>query len=135
MTDENVNKISLYKFYWIIFYFFNWFVNFKTHKKIITNIIIYILKVSYLIDYKSSFKCHQQFKTNTIYIYKCIRILHFNRKLEAKRSVPQESILFLMGIKFKTLCPVIRLDDGLSRWVNLDLISCTPTSTSTFISK
>ena len=51
------------------------------------------------------------------------------------RSVPQIYILFLIGITFKTLYPVIRLDDGLNEGVNPDLISCTPTSASTFISK
>ena len=35
---------------------------------IITNIILlYILKVSYLTDYKSRFKSHKQFKTNLIH--------------------------------------------------------------------
>ena len=43
---------------------------FKTHKTILTNIFINILKVGNLIDYKSSFKSHQQFKPNTSrYIY------------------------------------------------------------------
>ena len=51
------------------------------------------------------------------------------------RSVPQVYILFLFGITFKTLDPVIRLDDGLSEGVNHDLVSCPATSTSPFISK
>ena len=59
-------------------------------KKIITNIIIYILKESNLIDYKSSFKSHQQFKANTVYI----KILQLTRKLGKKVGAPGINIIF-----------------------------------------
>ena len=72
MTDENINKQFFFYFFSIIFYFL------KPTKRLL-QILLWILKDSNLIEYKSSFKSHKQFKTNSIYI----KILQLNRKLDA----------------------------------------------------
>ena len=45
MTDENVNKKVCLHFFFNYLLFINWFVNLKSHKKIITNIIYIYIKI------------------------------------------------------------------------------------------
>ena len=99
MADENVNKNGCLHFFFQFYLIFCFF-NFKSQKKIITNKLLYILKVSNLIGYKSSFKSHKRLITPFIYILESDNLIdyktQYNVILLKKKKIIRNLFIYLL---------------------------------------